>query len=154
MRTWAAGVCCAAMGCAVLELLFPDGALQKSMRYVIALFFLAVLVLPLPELSAETRRDPPETTVSEVATGVEELLRAQTVRMSEEQLAASVREIAAAIDAEPQSIEVTVGQDPDGNYLLTNIRICLPESQRLLEKTLAYRVEAQMNLRPEFVYAA
>ena len=101
MRAWASGVCCAAMGCAVLELLFPDGALQKAMRYVTALFFLAALVLPLTELSPEQVRSLPETTAPEVQDSVEALLRAQTVHIAETQLAASVREIAASVDARP-----------------------------------------------------
>ncbi len=152
MRAWASGVCCAAMGCAVLELFFPDGALQRAMRYVAALFFLAVLVLPLTELSPEEVLSLPDTTAPEVQDSVEELIRAQMVHMAEAELAASVREIAVAVDAQPQKIEVTVGQDADGRWLLMCIRIYLPEAQRLLEQTLAHRVEAQMNLPPEFVY--
>lgn len=51
VRAWAIGLCFAAVACAVLELLNPNGTLRKPMRLLIGLFFLCVLIFPSIELT-------------------------------------------------------------------------------------------------------
>ncbi len=150
---WTAGVCCAAIGCAVLELLYPHGIMEKPMRYVLALFFLASLVLPLSE-SVRNVLPEPETAPSEVYNEVESLMQEQTVRLAEAQLASTVRALAAEAGAEPKWVEVSVGKDSAGQYQLQGIHLCLPEAQRPMAQPLARRIETQMGLRPQISYAS
>lgn len=150
---WTAGVCCAAVGCTVLELLYPGGVMQKPMRYVTALLFLAALVLPLSETVPGSLPEP-EHTPSGIYSEVESLMEQQTVRLAEEQLTSSVRKLAADAGVEPVWTEVSIGQDDAGQYRLQYIHICLPEAQQSMAVLLSCRIEAQMGLRPEFSYVS
>ena len=150
---WTAGVCCAAIGCAVLELLHPSGAMEKPMRYVLALFFLAALALPLSDPVRNVLPEQ-ETVPSEVYNEVEALMQEQTVRLAETQLASVVQTLAAEAGAEPEWVEISVGQDHSGQYKLKSICICLPEAQRSIAQALSLQIEAQMGTRPEFSYAS
>ncbi len=150
---WTAGVCCAAIGCAVLELLHPNGAMEKPMRYVLALFFLASLVLPLTE-PVQSILPEPETAPSAIYNEVETLMQEQTIRLAEEQLASAVQTLAAEAGAEPEWVEVSVEVDNDGQYKLKSICICLLDAQMNLAAALSRQVEAQMGLRPQISYAS
>jgi hypothetical protein len=127
--------------------------MERPMRYVLALFFLASLVLPLSE-PMQSMIPEPETDVSAIHNEVETLMQVQTVRLAEEQLTAIIRTLAVEAGAAPEWVQADVGTDNSGAYRLQSIRLCLPDTQMNLAAALSRQVEAQMGIRPEISYVS
>lgn len=156
IRQWIAGVCCAAVGCTALELLYPDGTMQKPARYVMMLFFLAALILPLSNIQPTWNEDitHTESQMQQVGDEVEKLIHQQTIEIAQTQLSGTIREIAKGIGVIPKDISVSINTDETGAWRLERVQVKLTASQRLYEHTLTQRMEMQLNVTPEFIYVS
>lgn len=149
---WTAGVCCAAAACALLEQLHPSGAMRKAAQCVLALFFLAVLILPLPEIAWPDGSGAAQTAeTADRADELTNLMRRQMVRAATEQVEQAVRDRLAEIEVTP--VRVTAQLTADGDAVrLERLTIVLRSGDRMYEKTVRIRMQALLNDEPEIRY--
>lgn len=151
---WAAGVCCTAVACTLLELLFPDHAMKKTARYVISLFFLAAVVTTVTEFSG-TMSNFPENTGSELIGSnekMEQLLEKQTLSVAQESIRALAEKTMTQIGVQPQKIEPVILRNESGAYELERIIVYISGRDVIYEETLHLRLLHQLGIEPEFVY--
>lgn len=51
IKTWAFSICCASVAGGILNLLLPEGNVQKTYKTVFCIFFLCIIISPLSEIN-------------------------------------------------------------------------------------------------------
>ena len=126
--------------------------MRKAAQCVLALFFLAVLILPLPEIAWPDGSGVAQT--AETADRMDELTNLmcrQMVRAATEQVEQAVRDRLAEIEVTP--VRVTAQLTADGDAVrLERLTIVLRSGDRMYEKTVRIRMQALLNDEPEIRY--
>lgn len=131
VRTWGVSICCAAVGCAILQMLAPRGGLGKLLELIGALVFLGCALSPLATLPSLDWQSVPSVPLSDTAKS--ELLQAQLLRQIDEPLQQAVqREGAAALSSyglAAEKIEAVTDMGADGGIYISKIAVTLTKSQ-------------------------
>lgn len=150
---WTGGVCCAAVACALLELLHPSGNMKKAARCITALFFLAAVVLPLPKWTAPDISTEVQTAqTKERADALEQLMLRQMAQSVSDQIEQTVADRLHAIGVSPRRVtaQVTVRTD---QTTLDRLEIELDRRDRVYESTIRARMSDLLGVDPQLIYA-
>ena len=151
---WTAGVCCAAVGCALMTQMHPSGALRKSAQCVLAVFFLAVLILPLPTIEWPDFADTSQAAeADDRSSDLAALMRRQITHAAAQQVEQTVRSRLADIDIAP--VRVTAQLSVNDDVLsVEKLTVVLHGSDRRFEKTVRIRIRDMLDTEPEILYGA
>ena len=152
IQDWAAGLCTAGIGCSLLHLLCPAGAMRRVFGVLTAVFFFCCLLSPLSSavtLASDLFVFPDEATVSrELSDTVNE----QAQRVIE---AALLRDATDRVGETVQVREVAIIRDmsrSDGIYI-ERIRVTLSEQDRPVPSAVYATLEQAWGRMVEVYYA-
>lgn len=134
LRGWATALCFAAVAAGMAGILAPQGNLEKVYKFVISLFFLACVLMPLfsmknLDLDRLTRSVEAAAAVSSVSGGsLAQTIGKQEMDEAAQNVASLVRQSCQASGAQPQSVSVRVARTADG-YRVTACRITFPKEE-------------------------
>ena len=149
---WTAGVCCAAIACALLEQMHPSGVMQKTAQCVLALFFLAVLVLPLPQIEWPSGAESLQTSeTADRADALTALMRRQMVQSVSDTVEQTVRDRLKAAGVVPVRVSVSLTTDGDA-VCPDGLTIVLRGTDRLYENTVRIRMRDMLGIEPDIRY--
>lgn len=131
VKTWGTSICCAAVACAVLQLLAPRGGLGRLLEMLGALLLLCCTLSPLVTWDSGDWETLLAVPLSD--TGQSELLQARVMEQLDEPLQQAVQEEGAAalssygLSAEKITAVMDTGED--GGIYITEIAVTLTPEQ-------------------------
>lgn len=147
---WAAVICLSALVCGMLELLVPDGNMEKMVRLVLGAVLLLAVLSPLTgtlgKLDLHAIGQNIETTDTASLT---ETVNQQIVQTAQENVQAVAQEILEENETFPQKIQVMMDTSQDDSISITKLIVTLDkednnrkdEARRLLEEKMELPVE-------------
>ncbi len=148
IQGWAAALCVAAIGCALMQMLAPKDGLGRIFKLMLGAFFLCCMVMPLLQMGSITGLDvgslPSDVTNELLQERVDAQLRRQ-VETAVVQLAETALENR---NVEAEKIAVTMDTSEDGGIYIQQVTIYLDKQnkpkalavQQVLEQQLGVRV--------------
>ncbi len=152
VKAWILGICFAGLACAVLDMVYPSGNMEKSIKLVTAVFFLCALVVPaagrLSHIDWELTK---ETSAAVTASpDLEEALNRQVLRASEYNLETAIKRLLEQqFQIAPQEISVTMDTRDNGSIEMKCIEILLEEKDKGMQEELKKYVQQQVGMTPE-----
>lgn len=151
VRTWGVSICCAAVGCAVLQLLAPRGGLGKVLELIGALAFLGCALSPLARLPSLDWQNVPSIPLSESAKS--ELLQEQLWRQMQTPVQQAVQQegtaALAAYGLSAEKIEAVTDTDEDGSIYISKIAVTLTKSQAVRRTAVIQLLRERFQLEVE-----
>lgn len=151
LRGWATALCFAAVAAGMAGILAPQGNLEKIYKFVISLFFLACVLMPLFSLknldvSQFTRSVQAAATGSAAVSGnLQQTVEQQENQQAAENLATLVRQSCASCSVKPLSVTVRVSNESDG-YKISGCRILLSKDDSGKKTNVAAAVKKDLGI--------
>ena len=142
IKGWLWGVCFAAVACALLEMLYPSGNMQKAAKLVTSIFFLCALVVPVTQvrLDAAWLQNIAQQTSAEVYAPLEEKLYAQSLELAQGNVERLVYTSLAQLDVVPIQVLVTMEMTDEQTVQITKTEIWLSADDFLKAQDIKNRV--------------
>lgn len=149
IKSWALTACLAALAAGIAGIVAPAGKLEKTYRFAVSLFFLCCLVTPLFSLRHIALAQIPVTQTQSAGTaGFQSDVAVQEERLSQQSLAAIVRESCGTAGVKPFS--VSIGMKGSGNSLaLSSVTIVLRKEQMGKRQAVEAAVKEKLGIVPE-----
>ncbi len=156
VKAWILGICFAGLACAILDMVYPSGNMEKSMKLVTAVFFLCAVVIP----AANRFGDFDLELARQASAGVsaperlETELNRQIQKVAETNMEAALRNLLRErFSVEPAEILVTMDMRQDGSIEMKCIEILLTEADKEKQTEIKSYVYEQIGLAPEMYVA-
>ena len=144
IKDWAAALCVAAIGCALMQMLAPKDGMGKIFKLMLGAFFLCCMTMPLLQLRSISGLDvgslPSEVTNELLQEKVDAQLRRQ-VETTVRQLAEKALE---SRGVKAEKIAVTTDTSEDGGIYIQQVTIYLDKQNK--PKALAAREVLEQQL--------
>ena len=147
LTQWAFALCAAMVAMGLCRMLIPSAGMEKTFRFVVSIFFLAVLLSPLAIRFPGLMIDIPLHTQAEMdqrSANLDEITRRQALRIAEGQLRQIVGEKLSARGINPHSIAINFTTNPEGEITLESVGIALDEAHRESEVALIAFLESEL----------
>ena len=146
VKEWAAALCVAAIGCALLQMLAPKEGMGRLFRILIAAFFLCCLVTPLlsickiSSLTVDWLPDEVQSEMlqEEVNNQLEEQINAALMRVAKEKLA--------AYDIQVEKIAAITDTSETGSIYIERVVLYLDEKNQANSITARQVMEQELGL--------
>ncbi len=146
VRSWAIGLCVAAVGCAVLQLLAPKGGLGKLYHLLTAAFFLCCLVFPilafqnLPELSIDTLPEEIQQSM------LEERIRQQLVEQIDEALQTTTAQVLESYGFQAEKVVANTTTSEEGGIYMDSVTVYLDKENVRHALTIRLLLEQRLGV--------
>ena len=145
LRNWSSAVCFAAVGCAAIRLLVPEGKTGKIYRLLVMTFFICSMITPLLNVTVDLSLDaqwlPQEIVDEQLAEKVTEQLSKQV----EESVRNVAEECLGYRDTKADQIVVETNVSAEGNIYIERVIVYVDE--REVSKALAARDVLEQQLQ-------
>ena len=151
IKGWILGICFAAVVCSLLEMLFPKGTMEKSAKFITALFFLCAMVIPAVSkfqdfkfdiaLEQQTNALPSE----ELDNKVSEQLK----RASEQNIERLIKGLLEENEIFPDKISVIMDTGQNGSIEIKGAEILLTDGDFAKQEQVKNLLRSQLGIRAE-----
>ncbi|MGN0536416.1 MAG: stage III sporulation protein AF [Acutalibacteraceae bacterium] len=133
ITAWAAGLCLCALVCAILEIITPDGSTEKIVRFVLGLFMICAVAVPLVNISLNFE-DWAVVAPYKENSQLETEIQNQSLRLVNEALEEQIKTVTARFDTVP--IKTEIHTDIDGNNRISIVSVTIVLEHDVAEKSL------------------
>lgn len=125
---WATVICIAAVMCMLFELLSPNGNMEKIMRFVLGLFMLCAIVIPLTQMVFNINIDLSQIDSNSInQSEVIDKVNSQSVDIGKETVISLVKQCLAEQNAEAKKIEVSMDKKEDNSISIVLVTVYLDD---------------------------
>ncbi|HHZ05690.1 MAG TPA: hypothetical protein GX401_02705 [Clostridiales bacterium] len=125
---WATVICIAAVVCMLFELLSPNGNMEKIMRFVLGLFMLCAIVIPLTQMVFNINIDLSQIDSNSInQSEVIDKVNSQSVDIGKETVISLVKQCLAEQNAEAKKIEVSMDKKEDNSISIVLVTVYLDD---------------------------
>lgn len=151
---WATVICICACAGLILEMMAPNGSMDKILRFVLGAFMLCAVIFPLGTvisgINAELNSIDFE---KETASGFTEDVDKQSEEVAKASVSRLVEECVEKTGAKPEKIELTMDSADDGSISIVLVTVTVgPQDQDKAVKIKA-AVEKELELKTKVVAA-
>lgn len=152
ITAWAAGLCLCALVCAILEIITPDGSTEKIVRFVLGLFMICAVAIPLVNISLNFE-DWAVVAPYEENSQLETEIQNQSLRLVNEALEEQIKTVTARFDTVPIKTEIHTDIDENNRISIVSVTIVLEHD--VAEKSLQIKdaVKTELGLDCDTVIA-
>ena len=147
---WAFALCAAMVAMGLCRMLIPNSGMEKAFRFVVSIFFLAVLLSPVVIRFPSLMVDIPLHTQAEIerrSEYLDEITHRQALRIAQGQLRQIVSGKLSQRGINAHYIAINFTTNPQGEILLESVVITLDAVHRASEAELTYYLEYELGSR-------
>ena len=144
---WAFAICAAMVAMGLCRMLIPSSGMEKTFRFVVSVFFLAILLSPVAIRFPSLMIDLPLHTQAEIdrrSAHLDEITHQQALRLAGGELRQIVSEKLSRMGINAHSIAINFTTNPEGEILLESVVITLDEADREGEANLIAHLESEL----------
>lgn len=124
VTAWAAGICLCTIVCAVLDMITPNGGTEKTVRFVLGLFMVCAVVVPLADFSFDWNEITAEEQY-EANTDLKEDIQNQGIQIVERELEQMIADTAEPFGAVPEKTEINTDIDNENRISIVSVTVIL-----------------------------
>ncbi len=146
IQGWAAALCVAAIGCALMQMLAPKDGLGRIFKLMLGAFFLCCMGMPLLQMGSITSLDVgslPSDVTNEL---LQEKVDAQLRRQVESAVVKLAETALANRDVEAEKIAVTMDTSEDGGIYIQQVTIYLDKQNKPKALAVQQVLEQQLGV--------
>ena len=155
LMQWAFALCAAMVAMGLCRMLIPSSGMEKTFRFVVSVFFLAILLSPVAIRFPDLMIDLPLHTQAEIdrrSANLDEIAHQQALRIAQGQLRQIVGEKLSQRGINPHSIAINFTTNPQGEILLESVTITLDAAYQESEAILTSYLESELGCRVLLYY--
>ena len=144
---WAFALCAAMVAMGLCRMLIPSSGMEKTFRFVVSVFFLAILLSPVAVRFPNLMLDLPLHTQAEIeqrSAHLDEITHRQALRIAQGQLRQIVSEKLSQRGINAHSIAINFTTNPEGEILLESVAITLDAAHQEDEASLITFLESEL----------
>lgn len=156
VRAWILGICFAGMACSILDMIYPNGNMEKSIKLVTAVFFLCAVVVPAADHLGHFNLELTQQTSAQISASedLEEEVNQQVLKVAQINMEAAVRSlIQDQFSVKPLEILVTMDTREDGSIQMECIEILLTAEDKEKSAEIQRYIAEQTGIQPEMYTA-
>lgn len=148
IKGWILGICFAALVCSLLEMLFPNGNMEKSAKFITALFFLCAMVIPAAKQLKNTNWDYTMeiSAQANVNGALEDKVSEQLMHASEKNLERLISDLLEEQKIIPDKISVTMDTDETGCIVIKGTEVYLKEEDGARKEKVKELIFSQLGM--------
>lgn len=146
IQGWAAALCVAAIGCALMQMLAPKDGLGRIFKLMLGAFFLCCMGMPLLQMGSITSLDVgslPSDVTNEL---LQEKVDVQLRRQVESAVVKLAETALANRDVEAEKIAVTMDTSEDGGIYIQQVTIYLDKQNKPKALAVQQVLEQQLGV--------
>ena len=118
IKAWIIGICFASVACTVLEMILPEGKMKKTGKYVLSIFLLCAMFVPLTKLNITlpSSQGVPDS-VSQTASQLENATKEQVFALAQKNLESEMTEELEMMGIHLVRIDIALQQKKDDIYV-------------------------------------
>lgn len=125
VTAWAAGICLCTIVCAVLDMITPNGGTEKTVRFVLGLFMVCAVAVPLADISFDWNEISATTEQYEANTSLKEDIQNQGIEIIEQELEQMIINTIEPFEVVPQKTEINMDIDNDNRISIVSVTVVL-----------------------------
>ena len=153
IRQWALSICVTVVAATIFSMLIPNGSMEKVVRFAVSLFFLVSLLSPFIGGRIDWNIDfNTEAMEQQDTVPLQESIDRQMTTIVENRLEASVTQLLAGIDVEPEKIEIQVNVGEDNSICISRLVLRLGQKDQNKGREASDLLKKEVGVTPEISY--
>ena len=152
IREWATALCVTLVGGAIFKMLTPNGSMEKTIRFVIGLFFTAAVIMPF--FSGNIRFEFP--TVAEGGEyqneELEETVDAGIKTLIERSVNKQITQLLNSNSISAQKVGSSINISQDGSISIECVEIYLSGQYEAVDEDIRKIIKKELNIEPDIIY--
>lgn len=130
MSRWATVICIAAVVCVLFELLSPKGSLEKVMRFVLGLFMLCAIIIPLTQgaFNIHFNFSPQES--FEEKSNFEKRTEEQIMELGKDSVSSLTSDCLNKMNVEAKKIEISMDTEQDNSISIVMVTVTIDQKDK------------------------
>lgn len=154
IKSWSMTICLVSILCTLLEILFPQGKMEKIFRVVLGVFLLCALLVPIGSTLKNINFDAKKTEnfiKDKDKIKFKSTVDDQVKASAEKNLRASIEKILAAKGIKPEKINIFMDTTADNCISIGKIEVFLPKGDESKRDTVKNDLEKILELKIDVV---
>jgi hypothetical protein len=153
IKSWAMTICFAAIAAGIAGIIAPTGNLEKVYKFVVSLFFLACVLVPvfalrnvkMPDLNLVTYTD------STISYSLQNTVNGQVIDQTKIKISNLICSCCKAYNVVPMFVYVNVYSDKDGNIKIDSCKAVIKQEDMVKKSEMTAAVKKELGLDVQFV---
>lgn len=151
MKCFAASICFSAIACSILELLVPNGKLEKTVKFVFGAFMVCAMIIPICNIASKINFNFKQYNDIKVENKFKSKVDEQMKKAINEKIETLVKESLKEKGIEIIKVEVFTDTNEDNSISINKVRIYIKKGDEILSKQVKKQVEKKLGIKAEVV---
>lgn len=142
-------VCACCIACSVLSVIFPSGAMKKTLNLVMGAFLICSILIPViggvKSLSFEYKNDNKSFITNE---DYERIYEEEVLNKTAENLVVATKDLLNSENITPENIEIGIKKSDNNSIYISTINIYINETDREKTDSIKRIIERNMSKEP------
>lgn len=153
IKSWAMTICFAAIVAGMAGIMAPSGNLEKVYKFVVSLFFLTCVLVPVFALRNIKIQDLNLVTYTDstVSYSLQNTINGQVIDQTKIKISDLICNCCKTFDVVPMFVYVSVSSDKDGNIKIDSCKAVIKQEDAAKKSEMTTAVKEQLGLDIQFV---